>query len=175
MRKDEIVKKNISLVFDFLKYLTDHPELIEKLSNRCELEFLDKDFPLTETEIRVEGAEKAFLRVEHVKENEWGTLALLLVYFGPQYHLPELQGREVGGGFGSDWRNHYDGSSDATNQSSNSTLRYRFLAFNWVRNSHGSHFSSLQTSIWLNSFRAYLSNNRSCLSSEKPFRRTSRK
>lgn len=31
MRKDEIVKKNISLVFDFLRYLTDHPELIEKL------------------------------------------------------------------------------------------------------------------------------------------------
>ena len=65
MRKDEIVRKNISLVFDFLRYLTDDPELIEKLPNRCELEFLDKDFPLTEREISVEGAEKAFLRVEH--------------------------------------------------------------------------------------------------------------
>ena len=65
MRKDEVVKKNISLVFDFLRYLTEYPELIEKIPDGCELEFLDKDFPLTETEISVEGVEKAFLKVEH--------------------------------------------------------------------------------------------------------------
>jgi len=29
------------------------------------LEFLDRDFPLIETETSVEGAEKAFLKVEH--------------------------------------------------------------------------------------------------------------
>jgi len=33
MRQDEVVKKNISLVFDFLRYLTDYPELIKKLMN----------------------------------------------------------------------------------------------------------------------------------------------
>ncbi|MBC8393973.1 MAG: hypothetical protein H8E17_15580 [Deltaproteobacteria bacterium] len=66
MRKDEIVKKNISLVFDLLRYLTDHPELIEKLPDGCELEFLDKDFPLSETEVSVEGIEKVFLKVEHI-------------------------------------------------------------------------------------------------------------
>jgi len=65
MRKDEVVKKNISLVFDFLSYLTDHPELMEKLPDGCELEFLDKDFPLIESETSVEDAEKAFLKVEH--------------------------------------------------------------------------------------------------------------
>ena len=65
MRKDEIVKKNISLVFDFLRYLTDHPELINKLPDDCELEFLEKDFPLIETETSVESTEKAFLKVEH--------------------------------------------------------------------------------------------------------------
>ena len=65
MRKEEIVKKNSSLVFDFLRYLTDHPELIEKLPDGCELEFLDKDFPLSETEVSVEGIEKVFLKVEH--------------------------------------------------------------------------------------------------------------
>jgi hypothetical protein len=65
MRKNEVVKKNISLVFDFLRYLTDHPEFIEKLPDGCELEFLDKDFPLIETETSTEGAEKAFLKVEH--------------------------------------------------------------------------------------------------------------
>ena len=38
MKKEEIVKKNISLVFDFLRYLTDHPELIEKIPDNCESE-----------------------------------------------------------------------------------------------------------------------------------------
>ena len=65
MRKDEVVKKNISLVFDFLRYVTDHPELIEKLPDGCELEFLDKDFPLIEPELSIGGVEKAFLKVEH--------------------------------------------------------------------------------------------------------------
>ena len=65
MRKDEVVKKNISLVFDFLRYVTDHTELIEKLPDGCELEFLDKDFPLIEPEVSIEGVEKAFLKVEH--------------------------------------------------------------------------------------------------------------
>ena len=63
MRKDEIVKKNVSLVFDFLRYLTEHSELIEKLPDGCELEFLDKDFPVDETEPSIEGIEKVFLRV----------------------------------------------------------------------------------------------------------------
>jgi len=65
MRKDEIVKKNISLVFDFLRYVTKHPELIEKLPDGSELEFLDKDLPLFEPEISPEGAQKAVLRVDH--------------------------------------------------------------------------------------------------------------
>ena len=65
MRKNEVVKKNISLLFDFLRYVTDHPELIEKLPDGCELEFLDKDFPLIEPEISIEGVEKAFLKVGH--------------------------------------------------------------------------------------------------------------
>jgi len=65
MRKDEIVKKNVSLAFDFLRYLTDHPELIKKLPDGCELEFIERDFPLIEPEISIEGVEKAFLKVEH--------------------------------------------------------------------------------------------------------------
>ena len=65
MRKDEIVKKNVSLVFDFLRYLTYHPEMIEKIPDGCELEFLDKDFPILETEPSVEQVEKLFLKVEH--------------------------------------------------------------------------------------------------------------
>ena len=66
MRKDEIVKKNISLVFDFLRYLTEHTELIEKVPDGCELEFLEKDFPLTEPDPSTEGVKKVFLKVEHI-------------------------------------------------------------------------------------------------------------
>lgn len=58
MRKDEIVRKNISLVFDFLRYLAEYPELIEKMPDGCELEFLDRDFPLTEIESNAEGAKR---------------------------------------------------------------------------------------------------------------------
>jgi len=65
MTKDEIVKKNISLVFDLLRYVTDHPEFIEELPDQCELEFLEKDFPYIETKTNTQGAEKAFLKVEH--------------------------------------------------------------------------------------------------------------
>jgi len=65
MGKDEIVKKNISLVFDFLIYLTEHPELIEKLPDGCELEFLDRDFPLIEPEINEKSKKMTFLKVEH--------------------------------------------------------------------------------------------------------------
>lgn len=65
MRKDEIIAKNISLVFDFLRYLTDNPELVEKLPDQCELEFLERNFPLTETEANPQDSKKAFLKVEH--------------------------------------------------------------------------------------------------------------
>ena len=64
MRKDEIITRNISLVFDFLRYLTDHPDLVEKLPDQCELEFLEKDFPLIETQANAQDTEKAFLKVE---------------------------------------------------------------------------------------------------------------
>lgn len=66
MRKDEIIRKNVSLVFDFLRYLIERPELIEKIPDGCEIEFLDKDFPLNEREGIGERAKKPFfLKVDH--------------------------------------------------------------------------------------------------------------
>jgi hypothetical protein len=64
MTKDEIVRKNISLVFDFLRYLTEYPEMIEKIPDGCEIEFLDKDFPLVNHESNSEEDRKIFLKVE---------------------------------------------------------------------------------------------------------------
>jgi hypothetical protein len=64
MTKDEIVRKNISLVFDFLRYLTEYPEMIEKIPDGSEIEFLDKDFPLANHEANSEEDKKIFLKVE---------------------------------------------------------------------------------------------------------------
>jgi len=65
MRKEEIVKKNVSLVFDLLRYLTENPEMIENITDGSELEFLDKDSPIVETESGVKGGKKVFLKVGH--------------------------------------------------------------------------------------------------------------
>jgi hypothetical protein len=65
MRKDEIVAKNISLVFDFLRFLTDHSEIVEKLPDQCELEFLEKDLPLVETDPSNQNTPKTYFKVEH--------------------------------------------------------------------------------------------------------------
>lgn len=62
MRKDEIVNKNISLVFDFLRYAVDNPDIVDKIPDGSELEFLDKDVPTIETG---EKLNKVFLKVEH--------------------------------------------------------------------------------------------------------------
>ena len=40
MRGEELAKKDISLAFDFMRYIVDHPEMIAKLPDGCELEFL---------------------------------------------------------------------------------------------------------------------------------------
>lgn len=64
MRKNEIVEKNISLTFDFLRYLIDHPELIEKLPDEGQLEFLETDFSSTELELSSGEVSKTFLRVK---------------------------------------------------------------------------------------------------------------
>ena len=64
MRKEEIVLKNISLTFDFLRYVTDYPDLLKKLPDGCELEFLDNDLPLSESDEKKEDTAKTFLKVE---------------------------------------------------------------------------------------------------------------
>ncbi|MCL0059699.1 hypothetical protein M1O20_04340 [Dehalococcoidia bacterium] len=67
MRKDEIARNNVGLVFDFLRFLIDHPELVEKIPDGAELRFLDKDALLKEPDVsRETEAKRVFLQVEHV-------------------------------------------------------------------------------------------------------------
>jgi hypothetical protein len=49
MRKDEIVKKNIGLTFDFIRAAVADPHLLDKIPNGAEIEFLETDLPRIET------------------------------------------------------------------------------------------------------------------------------
>jgi hypothetical protein len=50
MRKDEVVKKNIGLTFDFIRAAVADPHLLDKIPNGAEIEFLETDLPRIETE-----------------------------------------------------------------------------------------------------------------------------
>ena len=48
MINKETINRNIGLTFDFVNYLMDSKEEVEKLTESFELEFLEKDFPKLE-------------------------------------------------------------------------------------------------------------------------------
>ena len=62
MRKDEVVKKNIGLTFDFIRAAVADPHLLDKIPDGAEIEFLETDLPRIKTEERanMEGAPVLF-------------------------------------------------------------------------------------------------------------------
>jgi hypothetical protein len=44
MTNKEVVNRNLGLIFDFTKYLIDNQEIINKLPEKFEIDFSDKDF-----------------------------------------------------------------------------------------------------------------------------------
>jgi hypothetical protein len=53
MTKKELINKNIGITFDFLRYIVDHPEMIDSIPNGAELSFIDKDMPISLEEIKL--------------------------------------------------------------------------------------------------------------------------
>lgn len=45
MTKKEYADRNIGMTFDFIRYLVDHPEVIDTIPDGSELDFIDKDMP----------------------------------------------------------------------------------------------------------------------------------
>lgn len=45
MTKQEIIERNIGLTFDFVHHLIDNKEELNKLPEKFDIEFIDKDFP----------------------------------------------------------------------------------------------------------------------------------
>jgi len=65
MTKDEIVKKNISLSFDFIRYIVKNPDMLDKVSDDCEIDFFEPDLPIRGIEKRISDSGKSVFRVEH--------------------------------------------------------------------------------------------------------------
>ena len=65
MTKKEIVNRNIGLTFDFLREIIKNPSLAEQLPDDCEIEFIEKDFPI-KSDIKLNN--KYIIKVKNVFE-----------------------------------------------------------------------------------------------------------
>jgi hypothetical protein len=66
MTKDEIIRKNIALTFDFLRYLINHAEVLDTLPENAEIDFVELDLPIRVPEDRLHASSDTVLfRVEH--------------------------------------------------------------------------------------------------------------
>ena len=61
MTKNEIVKKNISLTFDFIRQLTKDIEMLDKVPDDVEVEFLELDLPMSAPEDTLDESSKTVL------------------------------------------------------------------------------------------------------------------
>ncbi|MBU1569849.1 MAG: hypothetical protein KKE00_04900 [Proteobacteria bacterium] len=65
MRKDEVVKKNIGLTFDFIRASVADPHLLDKIPDGAEIEFLETDLPRIESKNQVDMEKPSvFFKVE---------------------------------------------------------------------------------------------------------------
>ncbi len=61
MTKREKINRNIGLTFDFLRQVVDKPGIINNIPDGSILEFVEKDFPVTET--RKRKSKRKYLKV----------------------------------------------------------------------------------------------------------------
>lgn len=48
MTRNEKINRNIGLTFDFIRQITDNPEMLDKIPSGTVLEFIEKDFKIVE-------------------------------------------------------------------------------------------------------------------------------
>ena len=51
MTRKETINRNIGLTFDFVREMIKNPSLATKLPAHCEIEFIEKDFPVKSDKI----------------------------------------------------------------------------------------------------------------------------
>ncbi|MCP4372108.1 MAG: hypothetical protein GY797_28910, partial [Deltaproteobacteria bacterium] len=54
MTKKEYADRNIGMVFDFIKQIIDHPDIINSMPANAELDFIDKDVPVRVKDVVVQ-------------------------------------------------------------------------------------------------------------------------
>lgn len=67
MTKKEYADRNIGVTFDFVRNIIDCPEIIDTVPDKAELDFIDKDIPLTLRET-AKGKKIAQYKVHHIFE-----------------------------------------------------------------------------------------------------------
>jgi len=65
--RKEYAERNIGMTFDFIKYLIEHPRVIDRIPDGAELDFIDKDMPF-KVKQQVKAKKVARYKVEHVFE-----------------------------------------------------------------------------------------------------------
>jgi hypothetical protein len=66
VRKNEIIQKNISLSFDFIRHLVRYPDLLESMPDIVDIEFVERDLPLQDPETSASDlGKKVVFSVEH--------------------------------------------------------------------------------------------------------------
>jgi hypothetical protein len=69
VNKDEVVKKHISLSFDFIRYLVKNPRILDRLPDSADVEFLGTDLPMSISEAGLPTLSQGILfKVEHTFE-----------------------------------------------------------------------------------------------------------
>lgn len=66
MRKKEIIDRNISLTFDFLRQVVKNSSIIENIEDNSLIEFVEKDRPIIETEKKKKP--DSYFKVKHLFE-----------------------------------------------------------------------------------------------------------
>ncbi|MFA4851098.1 MAG: hypothetical protein WC868_01865 [Bacteroidales bacterium] len=62
MTNKEKIQRDIELTFDFIRQIIDSPRLAEQLPDKCEIDFIEKDFTsLTEKDL----TKKQLIKVNH--------------------------------------------------------------------------------------------------------------
>jgi hypothetical protein len=65
MTNKEKIQRDITLTFDFIRLIIDNPKLVDQLPNKCEIDFIEKDFSsLTEKDL----TKKQLIKVHHTFE-----------------------------------------------------------------------------------------------------------
>jgi len=65
MTKKETIEKNIGMTFDFVRYLVDHPEMIDNIPNGAVIEFVDKEIALKKVPAKIRKEKTVSFQVEH--------------------------------------------------------------------------------------------------------------